>query len=593
MLNNIIAGKTNEEIKKTPQALSFFFYNVWNFLKMGDLMEKVGIKKRNGVSAEDVSFIYSLFGAMDSKSIIDLSRHIKEDILLKTILAARSIQKDINNKVINRLLNSIGIEKYDSLLDEVIKASQTDPRTKSVSEGVVIGDDTNILKSGKKMENISVVYDHSKGEFGLGYCLPTTYYADDVKDHPLFFGFRLKSDEEKKAAEEKKLKKELKIDMRSPRDVLKWVDNQIASEDNPPIVTLRGSSFNPSTVNELEQRGIINWLGISAKNRIFTISNSKMNVKKIISSAVESEYTVMEEDENHRLIIKKGEMKGVGKVNILIVNNIEEDITKVCVTRDIDENKSIDLLTIALDHEKEDDETKLKLMLKQYARARECGIVAKNATLDRWYYVPWFINELIKLGYERVVIKTKKNMLYLHGGEKMIPEDIKKTIPREDYAYHEKENVRLASRVVSQTGIDNEKIKLVFVEELNTKGKVTQSYSLMCTDSDCENIKVFHIHKKRWKIEVFYRTAKQCLCLGAFHMRNFNGIYGHVFFVFLTSIIFTLLYLFNPKIVDKTFGWIKREYLRTLVKIKKVKNKICVKFMNSFLQSFGLPVFDT
>lgn len=187
MLNNIIGGKTKEEIKKTPKAMSFFFGRVWDFFKMGDLMEKVGIKKRSGVSAEDVSFIYSLFGAIDSKSIIDLSRRIKDDVLLKTILASRSIKKDINNKVINRFVKVIGIEKCDSLLNEVIKALQTDPRTKSTPEGVVIGDDTTILKSSKEMENISVVHDHSKGTFGLGYCLPTTYYADDLKDYPLFF----------------------------------------------------------------------------------------------------------------------------------------------------------------------------------------------------------------------------------------------------------------------------------------------------------------------------------------------------------------------------------------------------------------------
>ena len=174
-------------------------------------MEKVGIKKRSGVLAEDISFIYSSSGLSDAKSILDLSRQIKDDTLLKKILAAKSVKNDIGNKVINRFIKSIGIEKYDSLLDEVIKGLQTNPVTASVPEGTLIGDDTIILKEGREMEEISMVYDHSKGIFGLGYCVPSTFYADDVKEYPTFFDFRKKSEKEKEEAEGKKLRKKLKI----------------------------------------------------------------------------------------------------------------------------------------------------------------------------------------------------------------------------------------------------------------------------------------------------------------------------------------------------------------------------------------------
>ena len=588
--SNIIVGKTKKEIEKTPQAMPFLLGKAWGFLRIGELMEKVGIKKRSGVLAEDISFIYSSSGLSDAKSILDLSRQIKDDTLLKKILAAKSVKNDIGNKVINRFIKSIGIEKYDSLLDEVIKGLQTNPVTASVPEGTLIGDDTIILKEGREMEEISMVYDHSKGIFGLGYCVPSTFYADDVKEYPTFFDFRKKSEKEKKEAEGKKLRKKLKIDMRSPADIIRWVDNQITGGDKPGVVTLRGPSFNPHSINELEQRRV-DWVGVSAKNRVYTISNRKMKVNRIISGANESMYMMMEDDEHHRVIIRKGMMKGVGDVNLLIVNNIEEDITKLYVTGDVEDKKSIDLLTTVLEQEREGDETKLKLMLAQYARARKCGIVANSATLDRWFYVPWLINGLLKLGYGRVVIKTKKNMSYNLDGEEMIPWDIKKIIGRGEYAYHKKENIRLASRVVSQKGIDRECIKLVFVEELNKKGKATQAYSLMCTDPDCEDIEVFRIHKRRWRIEVFYRMAKQDLGLDAFHMRKFEGIYGHVLFVFLAFIILTVLYLFTPKLMDKTLGWIKREYLRMLVRIKRVKNNLRIEFMDSSLQSFGLPVF--
>ncbi|PIV27257.1 MAG: hypothetical protein COS36_06405 [Candidatus Altarchaeum sp. CG03_land_8_20_14_0_80_32_618] len=554
---------------------------------MGELIKKSGIEKRSGVSAEDISFIYSLFGMSDAESIVGLAEHIEGDVLLKKIFKLNGTPTDINNKVIDNFLIGMGLEKGNVLNDELIKALQTDIRTKSVEDGVVIGDDTTIIKTGKKMENISIVHDHSNDTYGWGYCLPTTHYADDEKNYPLFFDFRIKSDEEKKVAEEEKLRKNLKIDKRSSKDIIKWLDYQIANGNTPDVVDLRGSFFNANAVNEMKTRSV-NWVGVSPKNRKYKIAGKWVCVGKITSGVDESVYTLLEDDGHHRVIIKKGEMNGVGEVNLMIVNNIDEDITNLYVTEHGNDKKSIDLLTAVLNKERECDETKLKLMLEQLARTRECGVVAENTTFDRWFYAVWFINAVLELGYRRVVIKTKKNIIYIYDEKEMTAGEVGKTIPPEEYAYHKTENIRTASRVVYQEGIGN--VKLVFVEELNNQGKVAQAYSLMCTDPDCEDIKVFHIHKKRWPIETFYRELKQNHGLNDFHMRKFNGIRAHVLFVFISFIILTVLSLFNPRLLEKTLGWIKRQYINALVKIKETDEGIMVRFTKAFIEDYGLPM---
>ena len=113
----------------------------------------------------------------------------------------------------------------------------------------------------------------------------------------------------------------------------------------------------------------------------------------------------------------------------------------------------------------------------------------------------------------------------------------------------------------------------------------------MCTDSDCEDIKVFYIHKKRWPIETFYRESKQNHGMKDFHMRKFNGIYAHMLFVFISFILLTVLYLFNPKLLEKTLGWVKRQYVNALVKIKRINGKVQVWFTSAFLEDYGLPVW--
>ncbi len=584
-LTKIFVGATKKAIEQIPIARSLIIGKAFDFLNMGKLIEKAGIKKRSGISAEHIALIYSLFGVSDAKSIVGLTEQVKKDKLLREIIESKHGKVNLNNKVINNFVDGIDVEKGKILNDERVKVMQTNPITKAKIDGVIIGDDTNLKKTGKNMENISTIYDHTDGTYEMGYCVVTTHYADDEKNYPLFPDFRLKSDEEKKDDEIKKLKNNLGVDDRSPKDLLKLIDYQIANKNAPDIVVLAGSSFNLPTVNEVKKRGI-GWMGVCNKNRKYVVSNKVEKAKKIVSDVKEEEYIPLEGDGHHRVAIKKGKMDGVGEVNLLIVNNISEDTTKLYVTEAMEDKKSIEYLTIAISREKRVDETKPKLFLEQLARAKKCGIVAENVVFDRWYYIVWLIIGVLALGFRRVVVKTKKNILYHFNGKECNVDEIKATISDTEYTYYKEENIFMTSRIVHQRGIGN--VKLVFVKELNAKGKVTQEYSLMCTDSDCEDIKVFRIGKARWKIEMFYREVKQNHGMNDFHMRKFSGICAHILFVFISFTFLTVLRLLLPGLLDKTLGWIKREYVNATVKIKKVKGKISVIFYKEFISRYGL-----
>lgn len=588
-LKNVFVRETKKAIEKTPIARSFIIGKVFSFLNIEKVIEKAGIKKRSGISAKNVAFIYSLFGVSDAKSIVGLAEQVKEDKLLKNIIESNLDKININNKVLTNFVDGLNIEKSVRANEEIIKVMQTNQITKADVDGVIIGDDTNLKKTGKHMENIAIIYDHGDGTYGRGYSVVTTHYADDRKHYPLLFGFRLKSEDEKKDDEMKKLKNKLGIDNRSSKDLLKLVNHQIANKNAPKVVVLPGSSFNLSTIKELKKRGVP-WIGVSNKNRNYTVSNNVKKAKKIMRDVKESEYLLLKDDGHNKAAITKGEMAGLGKVNLIVVNNIDEDTTKLYVTDDIEYKKSIEYLTTVINQENREDETKVKLMLEQLARIRKCGITTENFVADRWYYVPWFINKVLLLGFRRVVTKTKKNMLYLFNGIECDVDEIKSMISDEEYKHYEQQNILMTSRIVHQRGIGN--VKIVFVKELNAKGKVMQEYSLMCTDTTCEDVKVFWIDKIRWVIETFYREAKQNHGMNDFHMQKFTGIYAHMLFVFISFIFFTLLQLLVPGLLEKTLGWIKRNYVNAAVQIRKINGKILVIFHHEFLRKYGLMQDD-
>ncbi|MDI6730152.1 MAG: hypothetical protein QMD06_01250 [Candidatus Altarchaeum sp.] len=72
-LKNVFVGETKKAIEKTPIARSFIIRKIFSFLNMEKVIEKACIKKRSGISAENVAFIYSLFGVSDAKSVVGLA----------------------------------------------------------------------------------------------------------------------------------------------------------------------------------------------------------------------------------------------------------------------------------------------------------------------------------------------------------------------------------------------------------------------------------------------------------------------------------------------------------------------------------------
>jgi hypothetical protein len=581
----IIYQEAAGEIPEQPRARSGLLRRLWEGLGIPVLLNRLGVSKYSGLPADALLFVYALFGMVSARSIQHLIVLAGHDVLLQKLL---SVLDRLNDKALRYLLKRIEPGTYRAFLGETIRVLQDDPRMASRPDGVTIGDDTVEFKSGAKMPGIQVLFKASEGRYNLGYAIPSTHYADDEKDYPLLFDIRRRSEAEEKAVAQERERRALGLDLRKTSDYLCWLDYQTAQGEEPVLAVLKAARFNGTAVKGVEERGVP-WLGISPRNRVYQDAQGKqVSAKQLLRRRMNERVCLQLPDSGLYVLVEEGRVTGVGEALFLITQEVASGERTLFVVRHQEVEQALALLDTYLSWEQAEIETKLHQMVELLTQARTYGIQSETASLDRWYYVSWFILEVLAAGYQRVVVPDRADRHYLYQGQWMTGDQIRATLSADDFepAAYKGKKCRLASRIVEHEELG--RVKLVFVEEFNKKDQPTRCYGLMCTDPDYPDELVYRAHKLRWKIEEGYREMRQHHGFGVFHSRHWNAIYGHLTFVFLSLLLTIAIRRFNQRIATQTLGWVKEHYLNTVVELQEVAETLIIRFSQGFLQQFGL-----
>lgn len=444
------------------------------------------------------------------------------------------------------------------------------------------------------MPGISWVFKASEQRVGLGYEVVSTCYADGDKFYPLFCDFRLPTPEEQKEREQARKRKGLGLDQRKITDVARWLEHQVAEGDAPELVVLAGNHLGHPLVSKSEALGLP-WIGISARRRMYVLGTGRQARQVKSNALLKDDYQRQWhelKDEGYRVaFLGEATATTLGRVVLLVIECLADGERQLLVARPDKETVLLERVELLLARQAQTDNTKLHLMLDLLRQGREAGIRTETATFDRWFYAVWFIREVLALGFKRVIIKAKANIPYLYQGQEMTIEELKKQVTAYRRAPGGEKRVKFASLKVIQPGLG--RVKLVFVQEFNRKGKLTQEYVLMCTDPRYANDKVWRAHKLRWRIEEIYREVRQNHGFEEFHCRNFNAIYGHVALSFLSHLCLTITRLMTPKLHSLTLGEIKNKVFNALVELVSTADEVIVCFTEEFLERYGLPAFCT
>jgi hypothetical protein len=581
----IVYQEAAGEIPEQPRARSGLLRRLWVGLGIPNLLDRLGVSKYSGLPADALLFVYALFGMVSAGSIQHLIELAGKDVLLQKLLP---VLDRLNDKALRYLLRRTEPDTYRAFLGETIRVLQDDPRMASRPDGVTIGDDTIEFKSGANMPGIQVLFKASEGRYNLGYAIPSTHYADDEKDYPLLFDIRRRSEAEEKAVAQERERRALGLDLRKTSDYLRWMDHQIAQGEEPVLAVLTAARFNRTAVKGMEERGVP-WLGISPRNRVYQDAQGKpVSAKQLLRHRMNERVCLQLPDSGRYALVEEGQVTGVGNVLFLITQEVASGERTLFVVHRQEVEQALALLDTYLSWEQAGMETKLHQMVELLTQDRAYGIQSETASLDRWYYASWFILKVLAAGYQRVVVPDRADRHYLYQGQWMTGEQIRATLSPADFepAAYKGKKCRLASRIVEHEELG--RVKLVFVEEFNKKDQPTRCYGLLCTDPDYPDELVYRAHKLRWKIEEGYREMRQNHGFGAFHSHNWNAIYGHLTFVFLSLLLTIAIRRFNQRIATQTLGWVKEHYLNAVVELQEVADTLILRFSQGFLQQFGL-----
>jgi hypothetical protein len=176
------AARAEEKLRAEPRAAGHLMERFWHRFQFDKVVEGFKQVKYKGLSLATLFLVLMLFGMMDAQSDSDLCDKVRADPLLVEMCGVELLDR----QQLYRMRKRLSAEQYDEWQTHLLRGLQQDPRTASRRDGVIIGDDTVLLKYGEKMPDITVVYSSSEDRYGLGYAMPSTHYADADKDYPLF-----------------------------------------------------------------------------------------------------------------------------------------------------------------------------------------------------------------------------------------------------------------------------------------------------------------------------------------------------------------------------------------------------------------------
>jgi len=166
---NITFGVSGNEIPESPKLSAIALQKMSRQLGLEEIATELEIEKHHGISVHDIIFVLLLYSSYDVTSITGLANKANKDQALASVLED---VKKINNKVILYFQQNNEILTYEQLVDRIVSSGQTNGRIKSTKKGILIVDDSPLVKTGKKMEEIEIIFDHvEKRYIGLCSCI--------------------------------------------------------------------------------------------------------------------------------------------------------------------------------------------------------------------------------------------------------------------------------------------------------------------------------------------------------------------------------------------------------------------------------------
>jgi hypothetical protein len=407
---------TSADAKETPRASALILTELVKRLGLISIVNELGMDKDGGVDVEHVVLVFLLMATYGATSVRDLVKHVQEDTALAEI--AGGIEQ-ITDRVLGYYNKLHEVGTLEQLCDQFVRGAQGTDRFQSKKDGIIALDDSTMRKFGESMEHIAVVYDHCDNLYYLGYVMVSTCYCDSEKAYPINFEFRIQSEEEKRRAEEARLKADAEVDFRRKGSFEAWLD--VLTENNrlPEVMSLVGNHASVESFLAADKRNLPWVAQVREHLRVHDIAGKKQWAWSELRKKTLANKPDTSELEGLRFYAKEVSVKGYDReVDFVIVQDFAGETLHELLLPRLAHQARVERILRFREREGDPEATKLDIGVRLVRRAKEKSAVkATTVAADAWFFVAWFVKALLEVpGIQRVVSKLKANLVVTYKG---------------------------------------------------------------------------------------------------------------------------------------------------------------------------------
>ena len=473
--------KKIEQIEKISGSEKEIAENIWS------LMDKFGLKsifkpfnevKRNGSHVAVIGMTLILLPFLIKGSV---NAYVKSNLYKGEAGEKDAFYSLKNNSKLNwRLLLTRIARRFFTLLSaEKIEGIRA-----------MILDDTIFKKTGKNIERIGYIHDHTTNEFELGYKTLVGSYWDGASLIPIDFSIhREKRDGKIKKKQKQIAKKREKI--AGIKSTVKQMKNKIKELKNE--------------IKELE-RGLL-------KKPLKTLERKLTTKTASLAKA------------QHKLTTLNQELKKQKQKLQYLQNEYEEFDKKAgrCGLKEKEYNKQFkkqrDRNTPGYKRIQETDKSKIDSAISMIKRALKNGFEFEYILTDSWFFCSKFLQTVVSLGKSINLVSMAKigNAKYtiLPKKKNLAPNQIIQIYKRKA-----RTNRKYKAKYIKLQA-EYQGVRVVIF--LINIGKGENWRLLVSTDLNISFNKLMEVYKIRWSIEVLFKEAKQYLLLGKSQSQDFDA----------------------------------------------------------------------
>lgn len=358
------------------------------------------------------------------------------------------------------------------------------------SPTAIVFDDTQLPKTGRKIERISMTYDHVSNRFVLGFRLLVCCFWDGASLIPLDFSLH-----RERGTKSEKLVSAYKGSLRH----LHQAKEQVAVQQQRLSVKAAAAAKHSGEFAKKATKGNQKRYEQSAKS--LEASEQKMEeLQKSLAEAAAAEATAKQ---GLRRFYRTGSVFGLSKKE-----------------RDEQFKKAVSTDSHGYTRRKETDLSRTEMVEKMLLRVVKNGFVPKYVLTDSWFFSSGLLKcvKSVKKGSINLIsmVKINNQIFSLPGkrGEMNVKNILKHNLGKQVRC-----KSKHASYIKVRCDYGGTALNLFYVR----MGKSDNWHLLATTDLSLNFIAVLEIYQIRWGIEVFFKESKQYLDLGGCMSSNFDA----------------------------------------------------------------------